>query len=803
MKNKLSSIFGRSAVGVYILLAFCCLNLLPVSIKTTVMIKQENFLSSNTISFSYILGLSLCALFLSLAFFSLREEADNFFHRILKVLSGLLPAVGVVYLALYLANLIQNNFEPASESATKTIILMIVVLVIALLISTYFLFTTVYFVSLGKFSKGYFGAFIALIKMPHLYLVWFLMAALFLFTNYITDWLMVRFLLALQITLTLNMLRHFIESFMCALVLFLTVIFMRNRTLARYKGNLEEPEKKGPYFITKAIYLVVSLVLCIVVTILGNKAENSSDPEQLVEEDIGYYSHYGALLLASEEYEEAFQYFDAASDHIEAWEAYFSEDAEKLKQLHLKEPYDALIMQLYAELTNDYKELELNLLRNSANNADQRELLLVCLNNAKSSELSKYEEGYKTELSESFAASEHFTRQLIVPAKIGEKKKEKILKYCEENHILRSYADALSIINISTKNHLIEDSDVIKLCNLSDANEEDRALAYFAGLLAASGANDDASYYNRAAICIERYISLLDDKKLDKATKKVGRINAINLLIKVKAYESAIRYINEFEDEISDDTDSLKFTLLYCYEMLGDSKKCYELSKELLYTKDISIYYYYGVGALMEENVDEVIDALLLLSEMVKDSSIDEDMQYKAESAMFILSEYLVLNDNSTWTKFQYAVYSNLTDDQKAKLEKDPFLNNYVASMYNYYVKKNYEEAKKQITSVLSTKPYLPMANFIYGNICYNLKDFETSVNAYLKAIDAIDNVPMFYYALASSYDGWGKYEEAYAASVKAYNMVPTVNHEDDWYGIGYHNQRLMEGLKNLVGGEE
>ena len=46
------------------------------------------------------------------------------------------------------------------------------------------------------------------------------------------------------------------------------------------------------------------------------------------------------------------------------------------------------------------------------------------------------------------------------------------------------------------------------------------------------------------------------------------------------------------------------------------------------------------------------------------------------------------------------------------------------------------------------------------------------------------------------------EYEEAYDASLKVTTLMPDSDHDLDWYGVGYHNNRLLNQLKSKVGGE-
>ncbi len=101
--------------------------------------------------------------------------------------------------------------------------------------------------------------------------------------------------------------------------------------------------------------------------------------------------------------------------------------------------------------------------------------------------------------------------------------------------------------------------------------------------------------------------------------------------------------------------------------------------------------------------------------------------------------------------------------------------------------------------AVLRSNSDLAYVQYLKGAISYSTQEYENAVTCYQKALDLYGDNATFYYALAYAYDALGDYQAAYIASGKCKDMVPTVNHEEDWYGLGYHNVTFYERVKAEV----
>ena len=55
-------------------------------------------------------------------------------------------------------------------------------------------------------------------------------------------------------------------------------------------------------------------------------------------------------------------------------------------------------------------------------------------------------------------------------------------------------------------------------------------------------------------------------------------------------------------------------------------------------------------------------------------------------------------------------------------------------------------------------------------------------------------------YNLANAYNKAQMYDEALYYSNKVSELLPLLNHKDDWYGVSWHNDRLNESIRYYMG---
>ena len=108
-------------------------------------------------------------------------------------------------------------------------------------------------------------------------------------------------------------------------------------------------------------------------------------------------------------------------------------------------------------------------------------------------------------------------------------------------------------------------------------------------------------------------------------------------------------------------------------------------------------------------------------------------------------------------------------------------------------------QARQEIDAVLEMRPDLVFAKYFKGNMAFEDRDYETAKSCYQACISADPDNVSFLYAAANAYDGLGDYQKAYELSKQVQQILPSVNHDSDWYGIGFHNNNLLSRLEQKL----
>lgn len=233
MKKILKKIFGRNTIGLYIAFATACYCALPVVLNSIAMLSRKNFLSESTLQLNNYISYAAALLFLILAAFSLSELEDNFLIRLFKVISGIAPAVSILYIGQLVMQHLLNTTKYKAEAMEKNMIIIIITEVVVLFLATYFIYYLVHSLTMGRYCKGYHGAFISLIKRPHFYLGW----TVFLLLAVTSPYLFEEFLKLIKPNIPLSVYTRIMlalsEAFLSATFLTLIFLTMRRNILKR------------------------------------------------------------------------------------------------------------------------------------------------------------------------------------------------------------------------------------------------------------------------------------------------------------------------------------------------------------------------------------------------------------------------------------------------------------------------------------------------------------------------------------------------------------------------------------------
>ena len=142
-----------------------------------------------------------------------------------------------------------------------------------------------------------------------------------------------------------------------------------------------------------------------------------------------------------------------------------------------------------------------------------------------------------------------------------------------------------------------------------------------------------------------------------------------------------------------------------------------------------------------------------------------------------------------------------MTEEQKNIIAENTLFYNYIQAVYYCFNGNSLDEALEYANAVLDSQENLSQALYLQGTIYYNMKNFEEAIISYKASLQVEQNSPNVWYALANAYDALEQYEEAYEACLQVNKLLPNTDHEFDFYGVGIHNNWLMDSLEKKLGG--
>lgn len=384
-----------------------------------------------------------------------------------------------------------------------------------------------------------------------------------------------------------------------------------------------------------------------------------------------------------------------------------------------------------------------------------------------------------------------------------EEERKVIEKVCDRYEIFRTDGQALVLLEQFKRaggadNDLVEDALL-----LSEEYPENRRVQYTAAEIGSSLTYDKAKHYERTAKAILRWKELYEkETKLTEEERIVLTKQTARKLLKVYQAEEAAKLLEELKNPEED--RELCELLAQCYDHTGRQEEAYALATAYCESREDSPYlmYYAALSALKLEKIQE---CLTYTSRLASYTAGCEGEELKnCDTWLFELLEFLTLNDNSSYTGFQYEVYQELTEEEQAVIDANPFFRDYLDSVYLAYRSKSKsepEEAFAKIEAVLDEKPELASAWYLRGVIATNAggEYREKAIDSYRKAGTLNDRIPAIWYAMAREYDRLGEYEKGIEACKKALALLPEQDHGSDWYGINYHCSRLLSSLQEEV----
>ncbi|MCD8218518.1 MAG: tetratricopeptide repeat protein [Clostridiales bacterium] len=401
--------------------------------------------------------------------------------------------------------------------------------------------------------------------------------------------------------------------------------------------------------------------------------------------------------------------------------------------------------------------------------------------------------------------AEQETEQDAKALKKAERNTEKIEEICEKYDIFRTDGQALAYWE-QYKKYGGADTDLVEeALLLAEENPDSYQVQYVAAMIASSLTYVGAKHYDQTAEVILRCGELYESEMNPSETEWITFAKGMaQMLLDVYHEEEAADLLEELADTYGDDVELIEL-LAQSYERGDRAEEAYALAVEYCADHDDSPYLMYcaAVSALKQGETYASLSYTSMLASYT--AACEGDDLNNCDAWLFELLEYLTLNDNAKYTGFQYDVYDDLTDEENALIDENPFFRNYLDGVYLAYNSDHLDEPEDAfdlMTEVLSENPALASAWYVCGIIASNTDDdtyTESAVVYYQRAGELNDQIPAVWYAMAKEYDRLGEYEAGIEACQKALALLPEEDHGNDWYGINIHCSNLLDKLQAAV----
>ena len=769
-------------IPVIILLGIAAFTFLRDLCCTIGVLSSQSFLSSRQVSFfgtiSWVIGF-LCVF---AVFFLADGQKGSIGSRALRAGLSLIPILFVLTLHGFLQKIISGGF---------TVLSLFAVLLVAALLATAALYSGIAAMRSGQLDLG--KHILQLLKHPWKWIVWlieewFSLAAATLYYSVIH-------LLHAKASISAIFGSALMASCLTALILTHTV---RSMSSSADKWNRDEyPAEKNLDPVRSIVFASLGVLSVLLFFIMG-KAGRITWREDFINQldDDMFLSTYA---LSNGIASDAVYYSQQIMDLVDGMEAFGEEDAQRVYK-YARKTGDARLWRMYDALSEDAAVLE-KAVSETPMDVNLKALLLTRYSKMDRSEMTEVQRAWQREIAFEMAGLSMFECPLpeIPPDKEGAASLASEMKQDYE-FIGEFQSDARMILDLQ-KGKGIGSSEVNKIFDLAERYPENASLQYTAVVVAAAATDDSNNY---AARTQERVAALVN--LMEKDSTEAEKYNAIALsaeqMIILRQYKEALEYLNSIprstDDDVNHYIDRLK---IECLSNLGEGKECFALAEKMIAegSDDVRVLFYYGEGALKSGQYQKVLELLEDSAERLLDREITGKRLYEEESFFYMFAMYATTNDHTYYTDYEYRFYDSLPEEEKEALS--PFVRHYLDALSTRYtatsnIDGKRAQARQEIDAVLEMRPDLIFAKYFKGNMAFEDRDYETAKNCYQACISADPTNVSFLYAAANAYDGLGDYQKAYELSKQVQQLLPSVNHDADWYGIGFHNNNLLSRLE-------
>ncbi|MCR4927837.1 MAG: zinc-ribbon domain-containing protein [Lachnospiraceae bacterium] len=807
--------FKRSCFPAYLFAALFFLYAGEELFCSSAMIRSGRFLTDSEVISAGRKGIIVFAILAVLSGICVsyeRKRIDKAAGRTLKAIMQLLFAAGFTYTCVgYFmkdGNVSGNMAWVIASAAAAFISLLTVVLC---------LYSAVADNSVWDEPKGFLKNFFYAVRSPLSLLLWMIFCLIVFALPMICTLLVSNLSRITEITFALKMGMYItaeaVEAgLICLLYMSLEKkIKKRKAGLDSKKSRDEEKEerKKGVRFSDIFSLCMGAFGLVCLIPICFPKTGKAADR---IFNDIDNILAESSIKVYEADLSGAFVYADEAWYMTEAYKAYLKGDSYALEQMTRTRPDSEVVWALYTDLTGNINALEEHMMYDEVQNKNIGNVLLNAYCTGDAARLSDDEKEYKKALLKDRMNLGIFTYDIPIPEKKQEASNSgkdgndpDALNTLEKKYVsVSGYMEALrQLVNLSAFG--VENNDVVrKVIDLAEKYPDDASLLFLAGAVGAEAASDNAWHYSTCIEKLKKFAELVQQDSTLKDDDKSNRLfSAAKLMSVMRGYEDALTVLKTIDElKISDRNNDTKMLKLLCYDRLNDGENCYMTAKDLYAggNTGFQVLYYYAVGAIKKGDRVESIKALEAYADkLLKTETSDNDF-IPAQAQFHVLVSYATVSKNNSWVKYGFEFYHDLSDEEKNALS--PFLHNYMEMLSEYYWYGDVEKSASAAAEVLKKRNDLVYAYYMQGIQNYDTGKYEDSRDAYLKANELYPDNPTILYGLAYAYDALKEYEAAFEASERCKLLVPAVDHEEDWYGLGYHNLNLYYALKQHLESE-
>lgn len=746
--------------------------------------------------------------------------------RVLKTVTAVFPFFFMLVVTYRVSNTSFYEVEFDKFEMTKVILPIIIVFVMSLLL-TFSLFSAVADLYSGLQKRGVLYNFLMLARHPFIWLGWiFLLAQVVVIPQILMIPVTVYLIPKIQNVMHLLIIFTAVAAIETAIAL-LVISRMKKRFVKWSQGiagikkksadqvtaqavqeqSAKESTPKGRYLFGSfsLVYFAISIIamLAFIVSLLTLPNYEEETGEETVYSAIDELSQEIYNAIYTGQYEKALVFSDAANTRLDGYLYYLRGEKDELKKLYEDNKDEPVIAWLYYNQSKDIDSIEQYVITENPFDSSLHYLLLAAYPNLKERDMTEERMAYRDELIEECILMGDYNvvfPELLTSGSKGKKIADKMEENYSSLRVVDTVINTLINVNKNGKYTVEIAKDIIKEAENAPENAE---LQYFAAFIGAKAASDDSwRYYADGIKCIQRYLEYLEnDKNLSKSERVQKKLDCADYMMAMEGYNEAAELLEGITDkEAGNLSETINLMKLSCYESANRGEDCYKSAEKMIEEgqDDMVVWYYYGVGALKDKDPDKMIDAINHVADIMLGKKISEEDRLAANLLLHTMAEFMIINDSGQYTGYQYSMYGEISDAQKNKLST--FTRHYLDAIQLYFIERDNDSALEEIEAVLKENDELPYAIYLRGIIYYAINRYEESIVDLNKALEYDPDNTTFMYNLANAYNRANMYEEALAYSNKVNELLPLLNHKDDWYGVSWHNDRLNESIRYYMG---